>query len=134
MRNLQGILVVLALLPLAYAVQLEFGTMEITEGSIASKTVTKFPYGGVNGTINMRLAGSDVIPDSVWLLPGNYTMEQFKFVNQMTLPSELNITKGCRTSVYYNSSIGNAYKAGVESNGDYCIVAVQGTYRIVVEY
>ncbi|MBI4019300.1 MAG: hypothetical protein HY364_03505 [Candidatus Aenigmarchaeota archaeon] len=130
-----GMAAVFLMLPFAYALQLDVGSVEITPGGIVEKVISQFPYGGIKGTAKAPVGGTDLIPDSVWLLPGNYTMEQFKYIELLSLPSALNLTGNCKTSVYYNDTASvHAYKVSVKEDGSYCLAATEGTYRVVVEY
>ena len=122
-------------IPFAYAMQLDIGSVDITPGGIAEKAIAEFPYGGMKGIAKTSVGGSELVPDSVWLVPANYTTEQFKYLELLSMPSALNLTGNCKTSVYYNASAEiRAYKVTVKSDGTYCLAATEGTYRRVVEY
>ena len=121
--------------PMAYALQLDIGVVEISGGGISDRTISEFPYGGIKGMAKTLVGGNDLMADSVWLLRSNYTTEQFKYLESLSMPSALNLTGNCKTSVYYNESAGKrAYKVSVKGDGSYCLAATEGTYRIVVEY
>ena len=128
-------LTVIMLLPLAQAMQVEMGYVDIPDGSIQNKVISGFPYGGMNGNAKLKISSAEWAPESLWLVPENFSSSQFKYVEQMSLPSSLNLTGNCKTSLYYNATNDvYAYKSTIQSNGDYCMAAVEGRYGIVAEY
>ena len=120
---------------MAFAIQVELGTIDIPDGSITNKIISEFPYGGLTGNVKLKISDAEWVPDIVWLVPENHTIKQFKYTEQMTLPSELSLPGNCRTSLYHNTTLDKyAYKSTIQEDGSYCVVAIKGLYRIVVEY
>lgn len=119
----------------ASAVEAPLGTVEIINGTIVTMNIGSVNYGGMSGKVTMKLGSSSWTAESIWLLPQGSNIEQFKYSGSYySVPSSANMTNNCRSSVYFNQSAGYAFKASVEDDGSYCILADPGTYRIVAEY
>jgi len=132
-KILSGLMAAIMLVPLAYA----FNTV-ITEGTITSLGLNQFlaNFGMLTGAITFKLGNYTWPTNEVWLVPANTLPEQFKS-NSTYLEIPTNVTfSTCKTSVYYNSTYGFAFKSLTEilPNGTFCILAFNGTYDIVARY
>jgi len=94
-------------------------------------------FGMVVGNIRFRLGDYTWSPTEVWLVPANTTPSQFKSLSQyLELPANVTFST-CRTSVYYNQSLGYAFKvlpSAILPNGTFCGLAYQGNYTVVTKY
>ena|SRR3989338_6763436 len=119
----------------AFAAELNIGKVEVIKGELTQINIENTPYGGSYGTIKLRLGFAEWYPDAVWIIPENSDIDDFSYTGTTyTVPSSLNLTNNCRSSIYYNSSTGHAFKSSVKENGTFCILADPGTYKLVVEY
>jgi hypothetical protein len=120
-------------LPLAYAL-----TVNVEEGTISKLEPQQFltNFGMLTGAITFKL-GDYIWPASeIWLVPVGTNPNQFKSNSTyLELPANLTYTT-CKTSVYFNSTYGFAFKSLAEilPNGTFCILAYNGTYDVVAKY
>ncbi len=129
------LLALLTLVPAAAnAISISIYQGQITDlGS--QEVVTDF--GMVVGSIKFRLGEYSWGPAEIWLLPENTTPSQFKSLSQyLELPANITFST-CRTSIYYNESLGYAFKvlsSAILSNGTFCALAYPGSYVVVAKY
>lgn len=116
------------------ATEVDLGVIEIKESEVIVLSVDSVPYGGVTGTVKMKLGEFEWYPDSVWILPVDEDINDFNYSgSSYRVPAEVNLTNNCISSIYnYNDK--KAYKAGVKDGGKFCLLADPGTYRLVAEY
>lgn len=125
------LLMAVACLPLARAFQ-----VDVIEGTILQlqpQTITT-KFGMLLGTITFKLGNYTWPVEEVWLVPVGTNPSQFKSNSTyLQLPENITYTT-CKTSIYYNSTYGFAFKslAQILPNGTFCILAYNGTYDLVV--
>jgi len=110
------------------------GSVDITAGEVITFDIDSISFGGVTGTIKMRLGGMEWYPDAVWLVPKGHTIDEFEgnyTYKTYKVPSDLNMTNNCYTTIY--SSGMYAFKASVK-DGKFCILADPGEYDIIAEW
>ena len=136
MKNKAKILMfILMISSVAFAAELSIGKVEVIKGELTQINVEDAPYGGSYGTIKLRLGFAEWYPESVWMIPENSETDDFSYTGTTyTVPSSLNLTNNCRSSIYHNSTLGYAFKSSVKANGTFCILADPGTYKFVAEY
>ncbi len=134
--KIKAVLVFLILISAAaFAAELSIGKIEVIRGELTQINIEDAPYGGAYGTIKLRLGFAEWHPDAVWMLPENTDKDDFSYTGTTyTVPTSLNMTNNCRSSIYYNSTIGYAFKSSVKGNGTFCILADPGTYKFIAEY
>jgi len=120
-------------LPLAYAL-----SADVIEGTISQLEPQQLQvnFGMLTGAISFKLGDYTWPANEIWLVPVGKDPSQFKSNSTyLELPANLTYTT-CKTSVYYNSSYGFAFKSLAEilPNGTFCILAYNGTYDIVANY
>jgi|YelNatPaOPRAMG01_1025707.scaffolds.fasta_scaffold18026_10 hypothetical protein len=120
-------------LPLAYAL-----SADVIEGTISQLEPQQLQvnFGMLTGAISFKLGDYTWPANEIWLVPVGKDPSQFKSNSTyLELPANLTYTT-CKTSVYYNSSYGFAFKSLAEilPNGTFCILAYNGTYDIVAKY
>jgi hypothetical protein len=120
-------------LPLAYAL-----TVNLEEGKISQLEPQQLQvnFGMLTGAITFKLGDYTWPASEIWLVPVGTNPSQFKSNSTyLQLPANLTYTT-CKTSVYYNSSYGFAFKSLAEilPNGTFCILAYNGTYDVVAKY
>ena len=120
-------------LPLAYAL-----SADVIEGTISQLEPQQLQvnFGMLTGAISFKLGDYTWPANEIWLVPVGKNPSQFKSNSTyLELPANLTYTT-CKTSVYYNSSYGFAFKSLAEilPNGTFCILAYNGTYDIVAKY
>jgi hypothetical protein len=120
-------------LPLAYAL-----SANVIEGTISQLEPQQLQvnFGMLTGAISFKLGGYIWPVNEIWLVPVGKDPSQFKSNSTyLELPANLTYTT-CKTSVYYNSSYGFAFKSLAEilPNGTFCILAYNGTYDVVAKY
>jgi hypothetical protein len=120
-------------LPLAYAL-----SANVIEGTISQLEPQQFlvNFGMLTGAITFKLGDYTWPAKEIWLVPVGKDPSQFKSNSTyLELPANLTYTT-CKTSVYYNSSYGFAFKSLAEilPNGTFCILAYNGTYDVVAKY
>ena len=134
-RNLCAVLVVLLLPAAVFAAELSISSIEIVKGELQQINIQDAPYGGAYGFVKLRLGFLEWYPDSLWMLPESSSVENFKYTGtSYTVPASLNMSNNCRTSIYYNSSLGYAFKTSVKESGVFCILADPGKYKFIAEY
>ena len=117
------------------AAELSLASVEIVRGQMQQISVENAPYGGVYGSIKLKLGFLEWYTETLWMLPEGSAAENFDYTgSSYTVPSSMNMTNNCRTSVYYNSSIGYAFKTSVKANGTFCMLADPGKYAFIAEY
>lgn len=132
-KILFGLVVVLSLTSLGYAL-----TATITEGKITDLGANQFltNFGMVTGAITFKLEDYNWQAEEIWLVPANTLPAQFKSNNTyLEIPANITFST-CKTSIYYNSTYGFAFKslADILPNGTFCILAYNGTYDVVAKY
>ena len=129
------IIFVIVISSVALAAELTVGKVEVIKGELTKINVENAPYGGAYGTIKLRLGFAEWHPEAVWIIPENSDTNYFSYTgSSYTVPSSLNLTNNCRSSIYYNSTLGYAFKSSVKENGTFCILADPGTYKFIAEY
>ncbi|MBI4162811.1 MAG: hypothetical protein HY513_03945 [Candidatus Aenigmarchaeota archaeon] len=119
----------------AFAAELNMGKVEVIKGELAQINIENAPYGGAYGTIKLRIGFAEWYPDAVWMIPENSNKGDFSYTGTAySVPSALNLTNNCRSSIYYNSTLGYAFKSSVKENGTFCILADPGDYKFIAEY
>ena len=117
------------------AAELSLTSVEIVKGQMQQISVENAPYGGMYGAVKLKLGFLEWYPEALWMLPEESFAENFDYTgSSYTVPSSMNMTNNCRTSVYYNSSIGYAFKTSVKANGTFCMLANPGKYTFIAEY
>ncbi len=136
MKKAIVLLSILLVVSIVSGTEAPLGTVDIVNGTVVTMDIGSVNYGGVAGKVMMRLGASSWTADAVWLLPADTTIGQFKYTgSSYSVPSSANMTNNCRSSVYSNETLGKrAFKATVQSDGSYCVLADPGTYQIVAEY
>jgi len=128
------LLALLALVPAVKAMGVSIYQGQVAD--LGSQEVTT-DFGMVVGSIKFRLGDYSWAPTEVWLLPENTTPSQFRSLSQyLELPANITFST-CRTSVYYNESLGYAFKvlsSAILPNGTFCGLAYPGNYAIVAKY
>ncbi|MEM5869580.1 MAG: hypothetical protein QXR09_00195 [Candidatus Aenigmatarchaeota archaeon] len=113
-------------------------SVNITEGMISSLEPKEFlvNFGMLTGAITFRLGNYTWPANEVWLVPVGTNPNQFKSNNTyLEIPENITYTT-CKTSVYFNSTYGFAFKslAKILPDGTFCILAYNGTYDVVAKY
>lgn len=120
------------LIPVAYSL-----SITITEGAISEIGSNEFvvPFGMIVGSITFRLGNYTWPATEIWLVPQGTLPGYFKANNSyLELPENLTSSK-CKTSIYYNSTYGFAFKilqTGVD--GSFCGLAYGGIYDIIAKF
>ncbi|MBI4896478.1 MAG: hypothetical protein HY832_02920 [Candidatus Aenigmarchaeota archaeon] len=113
------------------------------EITIRNGTITTLPdielevYGAAVGTVRIKLGDYRWTPDELWLVPEGTSIEHYRSASQQSeLPSYLNVTNNCKTSLYHNATTEKyAYKIlSLGANGSFCILASAGTYDLYAKY
>ncbi|MBI2579815.1 MAG: hypothetical protein HYW27_02845 [Candidatus Aenigmarchaeota archaeon] len=131
---MKAALLLLAFSAIAVASEVNIGSVDIVNGTLVTMDIGATPYGGINGSIRLRLGSSEWYPDSVWLMPADTSISDFNYTGRTyRLPTNMNMTNNCISSIYESES-GYAFKATVKEQGKFCILADGGSYRIVAEY
>jgi len=90
-------------------------------------------FGMVRGSIVFRLGNYSWKPEEIWLVPLGTTPEDFKATGRyLEIPEDVAASK-CKTSIYFNSSYGYAFKitsSQILENGSFCGLAYEGVYEI----
>ncbi len=129
-----ALVAILILTSFALASEVNVGSIDIVNGTLVTMDIGATPYGGINGSIRLRLGSSEWYPDSVWLLPAGTNTGDFNYTGRTyRLPTSMNMTNNCISSIYESES-GYAFKATVKEQGKFCILADSGSYRITAEY
>lgn len=124
----------LLLLKLAYSF-----SVVVSEGNVTDIGVQNIltEFGMVRGTITFRLGNYTWAPREIWLLPEGTTPNQFKSTSAyLELPEGI-VPTTCKTSLYYNESIGYAFKilgSQIFENGSFCGLAYEGDYDVLAKY
>lgn len=129
-------ILIIAVVVVALAQAANALTTTVKEGEVQEigyrEVLTSF--GMVRGTITFKLGNYSWAPEEIWLLPENTTKEQFKATSTyLEIPSNITFST-CKTSVYYNESLGYAFKilpSGILPNGTFCGLAYGGTYDVL---
>ncbi|MEM5879627.1 MAG: hypothetical protein QXU74_04020 [Candidatus Aenigmatarchaeota archaeon] len=113
-------------------------SVTITEGMISSLEPQEFlvNFGMLTGAINFKLGNYTWPASEIWLVPVGTNPNQFKSNSTyLEIPENITYTT-CKTSVYFNSTYGFAFKslAQILPNGTFCILAYNGTYDVVAKY
>ncbi len=125
---------ILLLSAFTFASEVNVGTIDIVNGTLVTMDLGPTPYGGINGTIRIRLGSNEWYPDSVWLMPEGANVADFNYTGRTyRLPTSLNFTNNCLSSIYEDDGE-QAFKASVKEGGKFCILADGGKYKIVAEY
>jgi hypothetical protein len=132
-KILFAILAVTLALPLAYAL-----SADVIEGTISQLQPQQLlvNFGMLTGAITFKLGDYTWPASEIWLVPVGTNPSQFKSNSTyLELPANLTYTT-CKTSVYYNSTYGFAFKSLAEilPNGTFCVLAYNGTYDVVAKY
>jgi len=107
----------------------------VEEGAVTEMEAQTIPtsYGMVRGSIKFRLGTYTWAPKEIWFLPTGSTPSQFKSTSvYLELPENITFST-CKTSVYYNESIGYAFKvlpSAILENGTFCGLAYGGSYEV----
>jgi hypothetical protein len=129
-----GIIIFFTSIQIVYALSVNLTQGQITDIGI-QEILTDF--GMLVGTIKFRLGELSWPPEEIWLLPENTLPSQFKANSTyLEIPTNL-IFSTCKTSVYYNQSLGYAFKilsSQILPNGTFCGLAYNGTYVILAKY
>lgn len=135
MVKLYIILIILLLPAAVFAAELSISSIEIVKGELQQINIQDAPYGGAYGFVKLRLGFLEWYPNALWMLPEGADSSDFQYTgSSYTVPASLNMSGNCRTSVYYNSSLGYAFKTSVKTNGTFCILADPGKYKFIAEY
>lgn len=126
-------LVSLLLVPVAYSL-----TATVIEGTITDIGVNEVltEFGMVQGAITFRLGDYKWSTNEVWLLPENTSPDQFKSTSTyLEIPENVTFST-CKTSIYYNSTHGYAFKvlSEVAEDGSFCGLAYSGTYDLLAKF
>jgi|SRR3989344_3165207 len=125
---------ILLLSAFTFASEVNVGTIDIVNGTLVTMDLGPTPYGGINGSIKIRLGSNEWYPDSVWLMPEGSNIANFNYTGRTyRLPTSLNFTNNCLSSIYEQDGK-QAFKATVKEGGKFCILADGGKYKIVAEY
>jgi hypothetical protein len=113
----------------------EMGSVDVSQGNLASFDVQSAPYGAVAGTVKFRLGNWTWYPQEIWLVPEGVpddykAMSRYYQISSSVSDPILNKTNSCKTSLY-NLTEKRAYKAlQIGSDGTFCILADSGRYKI----
>ena len=117
----------------AYGISIKIENGKILEiGSLEIPT----QYGMIKGSIKFKLGNLSWKPKEIWLVPENSNPKNFKSLSEYLELPESVFSKTCKTSIYYNESLGYAFKileSQIEENGSFCGLAYPGTYEILVK-
>lgn len=120
---------------LTYATQTELGIVDITNSTINSITLNAVGFGGISGTVKMKLGAVEWYPTDLWLIQEGVDIDNVSYTNKYyKVSSSLNMTNDCRSSKYIDSSGKTAFKVSVKPDGSFCLLADPGRYKIVAEY
>ena len=128
-----GVILSVILTPLVKAL-----TTQITKGQITELGSKEFltDYGMVRGSIRFKLGDYSWGPKEIWFLPEGTEPKQFKSVSvYLEIPDNI-IFSTCKTSVYYNESLGYAFKllsSAILENGTFCGLAYEGNYTVLAK-
>ncbi|MEM5766098.1 MAG: hypothetical protein QW423_00440 [Candidatus Aenigmatarchaeota archaeon] len=132
-KFLVGIIAVALLACSAQAISVNIREGEISQLESQEILVN---FGMLTGTINFKLGNYTWPASEIWLVPLGTEPSQFKS-SSIYLQIPENITYStCKTSVYYNSTYGFAFKALTQilPNGTFCILAYNGSYDVIAKY
>jgi len=144
-KMLLSIFCLLLSLPLIKAL-----TSTVTQGSITDLGMQTIlvDFGMIKGTINFKLGDYRWPPKEIWLIPESMEIEHlgnfkpsdyFKSTgNYLEIPENLTFST-CKTSIYFNQSLGYAFKilnsnSQILENGTFCGLAYEGNYKVVARY
>jgi hypothetical protein len=131
------LLIGLFLVAMSFAIiasEVNVGSINIVNGTLVTMDIGATPYGGINGSVKLRLGSSEWYPESIWLMPDGSSISEFNYTGRTyRLPTEMNFTNNCLSSIYQSGSR-QAFKATVKEQGKFCILADGGSYKIVAEY
>ncbi|MEM5829755.1 MAG: hypothetical protein QW040_03685 [Candidatus Aenigmatarchaeota archaeon] len=113
-------------------------SVSVIEGAVSQLEPQQFltNFGMLVGSIIFKLGDYTWPADEIWLVPVGTEPSQFKSSGTyLEIPENITYTT-CKTSVYYNSTYGFAFKslATILPNGTFCILAYNGTYDIIAKY
>ncbi|MEM7826106.1 MAG: hypothetical protein QW451_00540 [Candidatus Aenigmatarchaeota archaeon] len=113
-------------------------SVNIREGEISQLEPQEIfvNFGMLTGAITFRLGNYTWPAKEIWLVPIGTNPSQFKSNSTyLEIPDNITYTT-CKTSVYYNSTYGFAFKSLAEilPNGSFCILAYNGTYDLIAKY
>lgn len=119
-----------------FAADMEMGKVSIVDGAFSEMNYEKSPFGGLKGSVKLKIGTYIWHPDNVWLVPEGMLSDQFRYTGDYySLPSEMNLTNNCKSNVYYNSTLDKyAFKSDVGDDGSYCILGNSGNYNVMAEY
>jgi hypothetical protein len=134
MRKLTLALVFLLLIPVAYSLK-----ATIKEGEIVEIGNNEFlvSFGLVKGSVNFKLGEYKWPAKEIWLVPEGTLPNYYKSTGTyLEIPENITFST-CRTSVYYNESLGYAFKilsSQIAENGNFCGLAYNGSYDILAKF
>ncbi|MCS7105726.1 MAG: hypothetical protein NZ942_00170 [Candidatus Aenigmarchaeota archaeon] len=124
------------LLPVAAAYSIKINIMEGKITEIGNNELL-VAFGMIRGSIVFKLGEYRWPPKEIWLVPQGTLPSNFKSIGTyLEIPE--NVTFGsCKTSVYYNETLGYAFKvlsSQILENGTFCGLAYNGTYNILAKF
>jgi hypothetical protein len=134
MRKLILALFFLLLVPVAYSLK-----TTVREGEIVEIGNNEFlvSFGMVKGSINFKLGEYKWPAKEIWLVPEGTSPNSYKSIGiYLEVPENITFST-CKTSVYYNETLGYAFKilsSGIKEDGSFCGLAYNGTYEILAKF
>ncbi|MEM5793713.1 MAG: hypothetical protein QXS48_04425 [Candidatus Aenigmatarchaeota archaeon] len=128
------VLVFVLLVPVAYSLK-----VSIKEGEVAEIGSNEFlvSFGMIRGSINFKLGEYKWSTREIWLVPEGTLPSYFKSTgNYLEIPENITFST-CKTSVYYNETLGYAFKilpSQIQENGSFCGLAYAGSYDIIAKF
>ncbi|MGC8812383.1 MAG: hypothetical protein ACP5O8_02240 [Candidatus Aenigmatarchaeota archaeon] len=127
-------LVFALLIPAAYSLK-----VGIREGEIADVGSNEFlvSFGMIKGSVTFKLGEYKWPAKEIWLVPEGTLPSYYKSTgNYLEIPENITFST-CKTSIYYNESLGYAFKilsSQIQENGSFCGLAYNGTYDVIAKF
>ncbi len=134
MKKATIFLVFLLLIPVAFSLKASIKEGEIAEIGNNELLVS---FGMVKGSISFRLGEYKWPASEIWLVPEGSLPSYYKSTGTyLELPENITFST-CKTSVYYNESLGYAFKilgSQIAENGSFCGLAYNGSYDVIAKF
>ena len=122
------------IVPIANCLKVTITNGDVTQ--IGAQEV-RTSFGMVVGAVNFKLGSYKWPAKEIWLVPEGSSPEDFKAIGTyLEIPENLTFST-CKTSVYYNESLGYAFKilpSQIMRNGSFCGLAYEGSYDVIAAF
>lgn len=134
MKKIILVLAFLLLIPITYSLKASIREGEVVEIGSNELLVS---FGMIRGSINFRLGEYKWPPKEIWLVPEGTLPNYYKSTGTyLEIPENITFSS-CKTSVYYNETLGYAFKilsSQITENGSFCGLAYNGSYDILAKF